>query len=304
MPVVRQRQSSRSVSFHRKLASALGLFSLGLGAVELFAPQALERWFGISCRHRGLIRMFGAREIASGIGILSGKRTGEWLSTRVGGDAMDLATINSFRDDSTAPKNLAIAAAAVAGVTALDVWCAAEHCCDEELAEPLPPTSVRVNKTITVNCTTDEAYQFWHDFAGFPRFMKHLESVTMLDDRRSHWVAKGPAGFKVGWDAEITSDVSNALISWRTVEGSVVDHTGMVRFKPAAGLRGTVIYVNLEYRPIAGKFGATVARLFGEEPNQQVEEDLRRFKQFLETGEISTTQGQPCGSGRSWWPGR
>jgi uncharacterized membrane protein len=217
---------------------------------------------------------------------------------------MNLATLNSFRDDSQQPQNLGIAAVAVAGVTALDVWCAARHCTDEELAQPEPATSIRVNKTVTVNCTPEEAYRFWHDFAGFPRFMKHLESVTMLDENRSHWVAKGPAGFKVEWDAEITSDVNNSLISWRSVENAIVDHAGMVRFKTAAGGRGTVIYINLEYRPIAGKFGALVARFFGEEPNQQVEEDLRRFKQFIETGEIPTTQGQPAGSRRPWLLGR
>ncbi len=284
----------RSSSLHHGVSTALGLFSVGLGAVQLVAPHALEKWLGISGRHRGLLQMFGIREIASGLGILSGQKVGQWLSARVGGDAMDLATLNSFRDDCKRPENLSIAAVAVAGVTAVDVWCAARHCCEDEPTR-LEHTSIRVKKTITVNRSPQDVYDFWRDFTVFPSFMKHLESVTMLDATRSHWVAKGPAGMKVEWDADITSDVPNSLISWRSVENSVIDHNGMVRFKTAAGGRGTVIWVDLSYRPLAGKLGALFARLFGEEPNQQIEDDLRRFKQIIETGEITTTDGQPSG---------
>jgi uncharacterized membrane protein len=129
--------------------------------------------------------------------------------------------------------------------------------------------------------------------------MKHLGRIEVQDDRRSHWVAKGPAGSTVEWDAEITEDRSNERIAWRSVEGAEVEHAGSVRFEPAPGGRGTVITVDMHYRPTLGTVGAAVAAWFGEDPNQTVKMDLRRFKQVMETGEIITTEGQPAGRAES-----
>ena len=125
--------------------------------------------------------------------------------------------------------------------------------------------------------------------------MRHVERIDVRDDRRSHWVAKGPAGSTIEWDAEITEDRSDEFIAWRSVDESQVDHAGSIRFEPAPGGRGTLVTVNMEYRPPLGTVGAAVSAWFGEDPSQTVKMDLRRFKQVMETGEVITTEGQPAG---------
>jgi uncharacterized membrane protein len=154
---------------------------------------------------------------------------------------------------------------------------------------------IKVEKSVLINKSPEELYRFWHNFENLPQFMNHLESVQVRDDRRSHWVAKAPLGTTVEWDAEIINEKENELIAWRSLEGADVNNAGSVRFQPARGGRGTEVKVSLEYDPPAGVLGAAVAKLFGEEPNQQVEEDLRRFKQLMETGVIPTTEGQSSG---------
>jgi len=155
--------------------------------------------------------------------------------------------------------------------------------------------ALHVEKSVTINRPAEDLYRFWRDFANLPRFMKHLESVRVSGERRSHWVAHGPAGTNAEWDAEISEDRPNQLIAWRSLDGADVDNAGTVRFEPATGGRGTVVRVVFDYTPPAGAFGAAVARLFGEEPSQQVEGDLRRFKNIMEAGEIPSTTGQPEG---------
>jgi uncharacterized membrane protein len=125
--------------------------------------------------------------------------------------------------------------------------------------------------------------------------MKHLVSVDMRDDRRSHWVATGPAGSTVEWDAEITEDRPNEMIAWRSVEDSDVEHSGVVRFESAPGNRGTIVTVDMRYAPPGGTLGSAIAAWFGEDPPQSITMDLRRFKQVMETGEVITTEGQPAG---------
>ena len=154
---------------------------------------------------------------------------------------------------------------------------------------------VRVEKAVTVNSTPDELYRFWRNFENLPRFMTHLKMVHVLDNKRSHWIAKGPAGTNAEWDAEIINEVPNELIGWRSLDGSRVDNAGSVHFTPAAGGRGTEVKVVMRYDPPAGIVGATVARIFGEDPAHQVADDLRRFKQLVETGEIATVEEQSTG---------
>jgi uncharacterized membrane protein len=125
--------------------------------------------------------------------------------------------------------------------------------------------------------------------------MKHLQSVDVREDRRSHWEATGPAGSTVQWDAEITEDRPNEMIAWRSVEGSDIDHRGVVRFEPAPGNRGTMVSVEMHYRPPGGTFGSAVAAWFGKDLPYSIKMDLRRFKQVMETGEVITTEGQPAG---------
>jgi uncharacterized membrane protein len=150
---------------------------------------------------------------------------------------------------------------------------------------------VRVEQVVTVNRSVDEVYGFWRDFASFPSFMRHLKQVEILDSRRSRWTAKAPAGMSVQWDAEIVQDHSGEWLAWRSLPGSQIENSGSVRFSPAPGVRGTEVRVQLEYRPPAGRVGRTIAMLFGEEPEQQIRDDLRRFKQLMETGEIPLSDG-------------
>ncbi|HMF56497.1 MAG TPA: SRPBCC family protein [Pyrinomonadaceae bacterium] len=153
----------------------------------------------------------------------------------------------------------------------------------------------KVEKSVTINKSPAELYQFWRNLENLPHFMSHLESVQVTDEKRSHWIAKAPAGSTVEWDAEIYNEKENELIAWRSLEGSDVDNAGSVHFEAAPGGRGTVVRVVLKYDPPAGRIGSTLAKLFGEEPSQQIDEDLRRFKQLMEAGEAATTEGQPSG---------
>lgn len=153
----------------------------------------------------------------------------------------------------------------------------------------------RVRESVTINKSASELYHYWRHLSNLSDIMSHLESVTEKTDTRSHWVARGPVGTSVEWDAEITQDVENQLIAWKAVEDADVQNEGNVTFTEAPGGRGTEVRVNLTYHPPGGQLGAAVAKLFGEEPSQQLSDDLRRFKQRMETGVTATTQGQPRG---------
>jgi uncharacterized membrane protein len=148
---------------------------------------------------------------------------------------------------------------------------------------------------MTINRSPEHLYKTWRNLSNLPQWMKHLESVEVKDDRRSHWVATGPAGSTVEWDAEITQDRPNELIAWKSVEGSDVDHRGVVQFEPASGNRGTMVTVEIAVALPGGTLGSAVAAWFGKDPRQSIKMDLRRFKQVMETGEIITTDGQPAG---------
>jgi uncharacterized membrane protein len=154
---------------------------------------------------------------------------------------------------------------------------------------------IRVDKSVTIARPPHEVYEFWHDLNNLCRFMKNVESVTKLDDYRSHWLVRGPGGRKVEWDANIHNEIVGEMIAWRTLDGADVQHAGSVWFRPAPAGRGTEVRVELQYNPPAGMIGAAFAALWGKEPGKQVEEDLRRLKQILEAGEIPTTEGQPRG---------
>lgn len=156
----------------------------------------------------------------------------------------------------------------------------------------------RVERTVTINRPASELYTYWRNFENLPLFMDHLVSVTTTDPRQSHWVARAPFGRTIAWDAKITDDRLNELIAWRSLEGSDVYSAGEVRFVPAPDGRGTRVQVVMEYSPPGGAVGAIIARVFGEDPDRQVREDLRRFKQVMEAGEFPTTTGRPSGRGQ------
>lgn len=272
------------------LAQGLGWLSIGLGVAQLLAPRQLGRAIGVG-EHPTLMRLCGLREIASGIGLLSKRAPGVWAWSRVAGDAMDLAFLNAAaRSEDSDTGRIALAATAVVGVTALDVYAGQALQDSEGFA-----TETEVTERITINTSPQELYSFWRNFENLPRFMRHLESVRTLDERTSHWIAKAPAGRSVEWKSEIIDDQPGSRLSWRTVPESEITHTGAVTFEPATHGRGTVVRVQLKYEPPGGVLGSRIARLLGEEPKVQIHDDLRRLKQLLETGEIATVEGQPAG---------
>lgn len=158
---------------------------------------------------------------------------------------------------------------------------------------------IRIEKSITINKSPEELYQFWRNFENLPRFMNHLESVSVLDNDLSHWVVKAPAGMNVEWDAQIINEKENELIAWRSLEGATIPNAGSVHFKAAPEGRGTILKVEINYDAPGGAVTAAIAKLFGGEPGQQVQEDLRRLKQILETGEATIAEAQPSGNSSS-----
>ena len=149
-------------------------------------------------------------------------------------------------------------------------------------------SGIQIRERIRVNKSADELYRFWRDFENLPKVMSHLEKVTTKDGKRSHWVAKGPANTKVEWDAVITDERPNDTIAWRAVSDADVPNEGAVKFR-RVGLNSTDIIVSLTYHPPGGKLGEQVAKSFGEEPSQQISDDLEKFKQEVESGKMSLT---------------
>ena len=153
----------------------------------------------------------------------------------------------------------------------------------------------KVVKACTIKRSPEELFRFWRRLENLPKFASQLVSITETSDKESHWVAKSPTKHVLEWDAVIINEHQNQLIAWESKPGADIPHAGTVRFQPAPGGQGTEVIVAFEYVPPGGKLGAAIAKLHGEEPELQVEEDLMRFKALMEAGEIPTTQGQPTG---------
>lgn len=147
-----------------------------------------------------------------------------------------------------------------------------------------------VERTVTISRPRHELYVFWRDFGNLAQIMENIESVTVLDERRSHWVVRAPAGQTVEWDSVIVEDVPDELISWQSDAGADITNSGRIDFRDAPGGRGTLVTATIAYDPPAGAVGKLVAKLFQREPKIQARRDLRRFKQFMETGEIATSR--------------
>jgi uncharacterized membrane protein len=161
---------------------------------------------------------------------------------------------------------------------------------------------INLRESVRLECPVEEVYRFWSKLENLPTFMEHLVSVEDLGGGKSRWVARGPAGVRVTWDAEVINELQNKLLAWRSLPGGDVVSAGSVTFAPARGEdRATQLTVSLQYDPPAGKLGALVASVFGSEPSQTIREDLRRLKQILEAGEIAKAAGTPgvsAGAGR------
>lgn len=278
------------------LERGLGWFSIGLGAAAVAAPRAVCWLSGV--RSPTLMRLVGTRELAAGIGILTQRDRAPWLWSRVVGDTLDLAGLSFALTRRGSRGRAAVALAAVAGVTALDVL-AAVRLAGSRAGGSAPGVSGRTDiyleRSIAVSKSPQECYRFWRSFENLPRFMHSLESVRQVDERRSRWVAKGPMAMRLEWTSEITTDRPGEEIAWRTLDDSGAANAGSVRFEAAPAGRGTIVRVSLHYSPLGGALGAGLVKLLGHDPQSRIREDLRRFKQVMETGEIPTTRGQPTG---------
>ena len=265
-------------------ARFLGYFSIALGVAQLTLSGKLATLVGLkdTRRSRAAMKAVGLREIASGIGLLARDDSSSYVWSRVAGDAVDLALLGTALGAKPASRaRLLATTTAVAGVAALDVFSAARSSRQESVQKLVLP--IHVVRSITINRPPESIYEFWRDLKNLPKFMAHLESVESQNGI-SRWRAKAPAGLSVEWEAEVTLDRPNEAIAWRSLEGASVPNRGVVRFKPAPGGRGTEVCVELKYDPPGGALAAAIARLFGEEPGQQIASDLRRLKQVLETG--------------------
>jgi uncharacterized membrane protein len=276
------------------LAQGLGWASLGLGLAALAATPGIARMIGVTDNrdNRAVLRAVGVREIASGIGILAQSRPTGMLWARVAGDVMDLLLLGAaLRSPQSRRGRVAVATAAVAGLTALDVASSTRlmrgpsHV-QRPLGRRMPARRrATLTRSITVNRPVEEVYAFWRDLEHLPRFMRHLHSVQVIDERRSHWKAKGPAGRLLEWDAEIVEDLPNERIAWRSLRADI-GNAGAVTFRPAPGNRGTEVRVHVEHAAPGGPVTTNVAKLFRQSPEQKVQDDLRAFKQVMETGEV------------------
>ena len=275
------------------LARGLGLASLALGVPQVAAPDRFAEAVGAQpgADTRDLTRGIGLRELTAAAGLLSRGSSPTFLWSRVAGDVMDLVLLGgALRRGGPGRGRTVAATAAVAGLTALDLRAARRA----RRSSAGSSGDLELTAAITVARTPQQVYDFWRGLERLPAFMWHLEQVEWTGEGRTRWTAKGPFG-SIGWDAELTEDVPGEVIAWRSLPGADVDNSGSVRFTPAPAGRGTEVRVHLRYAVPGGRLGATVARLLGEEPHQQVEDDLRRFKQVIETGEVVRSDGSPEG---------
>ncbi|TYP89973.1 SRPBCC family protein [Blastococcus xanthinilyticus] len=318
--------SSRARPGPRRTARVLGLVSTGLGVAMLRDPKGVARFSGVddSATALSMITVVGARELLHAFPLLAG--CPGWAWTRVAGDAMDLTAMGiarssrgiarSSRGMALSSRGIALssrsgererrlrnATLAVAGLAALDLATAVRsrragsRSADRELLPGSAPwkSAIDVSAATTVNRPPQEVYARWHDFTRLPEFMAHVREVRPAGIGRWHWVAEAPGRRTVQWSAEVVEETPGERIRWRSLPGADVENAGVVEFRPAPGDQGTEVRVRLAYAQPGGKAGKAVAKLFGEAPEQQVRDDLARFKQILETGQVVRSEGTPEG---------
>ena len=277
-----------AAAIEEKVATGLGWFSIGLGLAEVIAPRQLSRFIGLEDEgHRNtVLRTYGFREIAAGVGILVQPKPTGWLWARVAGDGMDLVALGmAFKSPDACRGRLVGATAAVVGVTALDILTA------QRLSQASNghggSSTATATESVIIDRPAQEIYAFWRDFNNLPRFISYVESVRVLDNKRSHWTMQTVAGKTLEWDAEITHDQPGSRISWRSAEGADVPNSGNVSFTPAPGNRGTIVRVQMDYVPPGGAAIAKLAKLLkGEPAGLHISQALHSLKQILETGEV------------------
>jgi uncharacterized membrane protein len=275
------------------LTRALGWTSVALGVPQLLRPDAVARAAGVGAgpKQRAVATAVGLRELVHAAGLL-GPPGAPWVWTRVAGDAMDLTALGRAlrRHDGRGLRRTMGATAAVAGITVVDIYAALRSAKGRS-----KETSMELIATTTVGKSPQEVYAYWRQLDHLPAFMAHVEEVTVITDTRSHWRVSAPFGRTVEWDAEIVEDVPGERLAWRSEPGADVANAGMVIFRAAPKDQGAEVRVTISYEVPAGKLGEAFARWAGEDPHQQLDDDLRRFKQVMETGEVVRSEGAPWG---------
>ncbi len=298
-----QRQGGARRGAEHRLVKGFGWFSIGLGLWGFASPRGVARAIGVTddSVNVNILRAVGAREIVQGIGILSQARPTGWLWSRVVGDALDLSYLSwALTSGEVRDKNRTMAAlASVLGVMGPDLYCSLTMSRHSSAANGRlqEEHGMQVKRAVTVNRPIDEVSAFWHDIENLPRVMSHLESVTVTGPGRSHWKAQAPGGGFVEWDAITTGEEENARIAWESVAGADVPNSGVVRFRPAPGGRGTEVVLELRFDAPGGNLGRIIARLFGKDPGQQIANDLYQFKQYMETGEVLVSDATVAAAG-------
>ncbi|ORW31531.1 hypothetical protein AWB91_14640 [Mycobacterium paraense] len=280
------------------LVKALAGASFGLGLAELVAPRKVAAVAGVddTLRSRRVIRALGARECAHGAALLAGSDKLVW--TRVAGDVLDVTLLLAgvAARGRGRRRRGAVAAVVLGGIGAVDLYAVLRSTREGGARHAGGARRRTVRAAVTVQRPPEEVYRFWRDLENLPSFMHHLQSVTAGSDGRSHWVASAPVGQPVQWDAQITEDRPNQRVAWQSLPGSAIDNGGSVEFTPASNGAGTEVRVRIGYQMPGGVVGKAAATLFGESPDQQVNDDLRRFKQILETGQVLRSDGSPEGT--------
>lgn len=269
----------------QQLANGLGWFSIGLGLAEIATPNLVAKLIGVTNNQktRKVLRFYGARELAAGVGILSQDNPSGWLWARVAGDVVDVSSLCKAMTENGNDRGKGIAtAAAIVGVTLADVYCANQLSNGSGNSEDRASASKPIAASIIIARNQSEVYDFWRDFRRLPQLFDRLDSVQTFGDRQSHWKLKVLMGQSLEWDAEITDDQPNSRIAWRSLSTSV-PHSGQVRFEPATGNRGTTVRVEIRSEGL----GTTLGKLFGIVPEQQVKIAVHNLKQLLETGEVA-----------------
>ena len=239
------------------------------------------------------MRAMGMREIVTSAGILLQPHQSGWRLSRVAGDLLDLSLL-TWISRGHPHRRLTTMTALVAGLTALDTLAACDNRRQRAMRRDTPDVN-RIHRSLHIQRPAEACYRFWRNFENFPQFMQHVEAVQVVDTTRTHWCIRTPVGQHVEWTAELFSDIPSQQLAWRTLGGSAIEHIGIVRFLPALNDKSTRLDIEMRYEAASGKAGVILAKIFDEQPSQQMDDDLRRFKQLMETGEIATTTGQSAG---------
>lgn len=267
--------------------SAAAAVSTALAAVALIRPRQTARAVGL--RSPGLVRAVGAQEAIAAAGLAIRPHSPGFLWLRAGGDVMHLGILAGALARKRSARGRLIAAMTAVGATLVaDVRAARRQ------TESTPGGALHTRSTVTINRPPEDVYELWRDLERLPEQLSHVAQVTVLDGARSHWTAHGPAGADVEWDAVIVADEPGTRIAWRSIVDAGIPNSGIVSFQPHGG--ATEMTVDIEFSLPAGGAAATVARLLGEHPDEQLDDDLRRFKQVAETGQVLRSDAAPEGT--------